>query len=101
MAKDRNKHATIATTPGLTNATEAGYGLVPQPFDFGNEVTKHQWGKAMETINHIFTEPASSNFKVQEIDLTVEATAEGGFRFLLSGNLSASTAMRIKFIRKD
>jgi hypothetical protein len=100
MAKSK-KELTLVTTPGLTNATSAGYSHVPQIVDFANEAIKSQWDKTIGTLNHVFTEPTSSNFRVKEIEVALELTAEGGFRLLLSSNLSASTAIRIKLERKE
>ena len=103
MAK--NKLTDVSTT-FVTAATSGGseiYSRTPEIVDLPSklESLKRQWAKSSDALSYIFSDSASSVFRVKEIDINLEVTAEGGFRLIASGNVGATTSIRIKLERKD
>lgn len=101
MAK--NKLTDVSTT-AITVATQAGYGREPEIINLTKsfEPLRSQWHEAMYAISEtFFADSASARCVLEEIEIAVELKVEGGFRFMLSGNLAAAGSLRAKFRRKD
>jgi len=101
---EEEKRLTIVTTTGLTNATSTGYLTEPKGFDLSaaHAPIKTQWEEAVGVLSNIFfTESDSSRCVLEELEIAMELKVEGGFRFMLSGNLAAAGSIRAKFRRKD
>ncbi len=101
MAKN---NVTIVSTTALTTATEIGFGKKPVAFDLqaAQAPIRVQWEEAVGAISDtFFTETGSARCVLEELELAVELKVEGGFRFMLSGNLAATGSIRAKFRRKD
>ena len=101
MAKNR---FTDPSTTAITVATQSGYGKEPEIINLSKspDVLRSQWQDAVQAISDtFFTEMASAKCVLEELDIAVELKVEGGFRFMLSGNLAATGSLHAKFRRRD
>lgn len=101
MAK--NKVTEVSTTV-ITIATQAGYGKEPEVINLSKSpnILRSQWQQAVQAVSEtFFTESGSAKCVLQELEIAGELKVEGGFRLILSGNLSIAGAFRAKFTRKD
>jgi len=98
------KELTVVTTTGLTVATGSGYTETPVLLDLADAQApiRNQWNQAVGALSEtFFTESGSSKCLLEELEISMELKAEGGFRYILSGNLSVAGTIRAKFRRKD